>query len=66
MKNTGLIVILSFLAVIICLIISVMLFYSVKPSLLILLAFSVGAISGVCITLLILNLINRKSERRKK
>jgi predicted exporter len=59
-KNKNLILTLSFLAVIICLILTVLLFYSVKPSLLITLSFIVGLVSGVCITLLIHNLLNKK------
>jgi hypothetical protein len=57
MKNRNLIVIISFLAVIICLIITVLLFFAVKPRLLIDLALMIGFISGVCVTLLVLNII---------
>ena len=59
-KNKNLILILSFLAVIICLILTALLFYTAKPSLLITLSFIVGLVSGVCITLLIHNLLNKK------
>lgn len=59
-KNKNLILILSFLAVIICLILTVLLFYTAKPSLLITLSFIVGLVSGVCITMLIHNLLNKK------
>jgi hypothetical protein len=66
MKNKNLIIIASFLAVVICLILSVMLFYSVPPTLLVKLSFATGLISGVCITLLIHNLINMTRTRREK
>jgi hypothetical protein len=65
MKNKSLILIVSFLAVIICLIITTLLFYSVKPTLLIFLSLIIGLISGACITLLIHNLINSIRIKRK-
>jgi uncharacterized integral membrane protein len=58
MKNKTLIIIVSFLAVIICLIITALLFYSVTPSSLIILSFTIGIITGVCIAALIHNLTN--------
>jgi len=58
MKNKNLIIIVSFLAVLICLIITVLLFYSVAATLLLILTLVIGFISGVCVTLLIHNLIN--------
>jgi zinc transporter ZupT len=64
MKNKNLIIIMSFLAVLICLIITVLLFYSVPATMLIILTLIIGFISGVCVTLLIHNLINM--IRRKK
>lgn len=67
MKNKNFILIASFVAVLICLILATLLFYTVTPSLLIILSLSVGLISGVCITLLIHNLINiYKIKRAKK
>jgi hypothetical protein len=66
MKNKSLIVIIAFLAVIICLIISLLLFFAAKPSLLITLSFTIGLISGVCITLLIYNLVNNFKIRRSE
>ncbi|MBK7132819.1 MAG: hypothetical protein IPH69_08370 [Bacteroidales bacterium] len=64
MKNKNLIIIMSFLAVLICLIITVLLFYSVPATMLIILTLIIGFISGVCVTLLVHNLINM--IRRKK
>ena len=58
MKNKNLIIIASFLAVLICLIMTALLFYAVAPTFLIILSLTIGLISGVCITLLIHNLIN--------
>jgi hypothetical protein len=66
MKNKNLIVIASFLAVLICLIITALLFYVVPPRFLIILSFTVGIITGVCITLLINNLINAINIKRSK
>jgi hypothetical protein len=56
MKNKKLIIIASFLAVLICFIITALLFYSVPPDFLIILSFAVGIVTGVCILALILNL----------
>jgi uncharacterized membrane protein YagU involved in acid resistance len=58
MKNKRIIVIVSFIAVIICLIIMASLFYSVPPPFLVKLALAIGVITGICITLLIHNLLN--------
>jgi hypothetical protein len=66
MKNKNLIIIASFLAVLICLIITVLLFYAVTPTFLIILSITIGLFSGVCITLLILNLINIIKIKRSK
>lgn len=57
MKNKSLIIIVSILAVIICLIIAVLLFYPIAPDSLIILAFTIGVVTGVCIAELIRNLI---------
>jgi hypothetical protein len=64
MKNKNLILIVSFLAVFICLIMTGLLFYSVKPSFLIVLSLTIGLVSGACITLLIHNLINTFRTRK--
>jgi hypothetical protein len=67
MENKNLIIITSFLAVIICLIITVLLFYAVTPTFLIILSLTIGFITGVCVTLLVHNLINiTKNKRLKK
>jgi len=58
MKNKRLIVIASVLAVIICLIITALLFYPVAPNSLIILSFTIGVITGVCILALVINLRN--------
>jgi hypothetical protein len=66
MENKSLIIITSVLTVIICLIITALLFYKVTPSSMIILAFSIGIVTGVCIAFLILNLANIIRTRRLK
>jgi hypothetical protein len=66
MKDKTLIIIVSFLAVLICLIISALLFYAVTPRFLVILSFIIGMIAGVCITLLIYNLINIIKIKKSK
>jgi uncharacterized membrane protein len=64
MKNKIFIVIVSFLAVLICLIITVMLFYAVPPGFLVVASFAVGVVTGVCILAMIINLRKMISEKR--
>jgi hypothetical protein len=64
MKNKRLIIILSTLAVIICLILSALLFYSISVSFLIIMSFTIGIVSGVCGTMLIMNLSNALRNKR--
>jgi hypothetical protein len=56
MKNKTLIIIVSFLAVLICLIVAALLFYPVAPDSLIILSFTIGVVTGVCTDALIRNL----------
>jgi len=67
MKNKTLIIVVSFLAVIICLILTALLFYAVKPVSLIILSLTIGVITGICIAFLILSIIrnirNKRSEK---
>jgi multisubunit Na+/H+ antiporter MnhE subunit len=56
MKNKSLIVTVSLLAVIICLILAALLFYPVAPDSLVILSFTIGVVTGVCIDALIRNL----------
>ena len=69
MKNKTLIIIVSLLAVLICLIMIVLLFYSVTPRFLIVLSLTIGVITGVFITILIQTLVknikNKRSENEK-
>jgi hypothetical protein len=58
MKNKSLIIIVALLAVFICLTISVMLIYSVRPSLLIILTLGIGVVTGILSTLIIQNVTN--------
>jgi hypothetical protein len=64
MKNKGIIVIASLLAVIVCLIITVLLFYPVEPNSLIIISFIIGVITGVCIAALIRNMTNIIKAKR--
>jgi hypothetical protein len=66
MKNKNLIILAAFLAVLICLVITALLFYVVPARFLVILAFTVGIITGVCITLLIINLINTLKTKRSE
>ena len=69
MKNKRLIIITSFLAVLICLIMIMLLFFAVTPGFLIILSLTIGIVTGVCITSLAYNLTNmikiKKSENEK-
>ena len=66
MKNKSLIIIVSFLAVIICLILAALLFYAVTPAFLIILSFTIGVITGICIAALIHNLADNIRIKRLK
>lgn len=65
MKDKKIIIVTAFLAVLICLIITMLLFFPVTPGFLVILAFTIGVITGVCITTLILYLANTIKSRRK-
>ena len=64
MKEKRIIIIASFLGVLICLIISGLLFFAVTPGFLVMLSFAIGVITGVCIMSLILYLANIIKNRR--
>jgi multisubunit Na+/H+ antiporter MnhE subunit len=69
MKNKSLIIIVSILAVIICLIITALLFYPVAPDSLIILSFTIGVVTGICVAALIRNLtyiIKTKRSNKEK
>jgi MFS family permease len=66
MKDKRIIVLTSFLAVLICLIITLLLFYAVTPKLLVVLAFIVGIVTGVCITALIYHLADIIKTKRSE
>jgi hypothetical protein len=67
MKNRTLIIALSFLAVLICLLLIMLLFYTVPPSLLIVLALTIGMITGICTAFLIIGLVrNIRNKRAEK
>jgi len=66
MKNKTFIIIVSFLSVLICLIITALLFYSVTPTFLIILSFTIGVITGVCILAIVIYLTNIIRIKRSK
>jgi O-antigen/teichoic acid export membrane protein len=66
MKNKILITVVSFIAILICLIITILLYYSVPPESLIIMSFVVGIVTGVCILAMIINLRNHIREKRLK
>lgn len=66
MKNRKLIVIVSFICVLICLMYMASLMYTVPPSTIVKIAFTIGLITGTCVTLTIYNLVNIIRENRLK
>jgi hypothetical protein len=57
MKNIKIVILTSFLSVIMCLILTAILFYTITPRTLLILTLSVGLIAGVFITSLIHSLL---------
>jgi len=66
MKDKKAIITASFLAVLICLIITTLLFFTVTPRFLVILSLTIGIVTGICITLLIHNLVNIIKARRSE
>lgn len=66
MKNKVLIISTAFLAVIICLILALLLFYNVPHSYIVTLAFVIGVITGVITTAIIFSLKNIIQNNRIK
>ncbi len=66
MKNKILITVVSFLAVLICLLLALLLFYSVPTEFFIILSFAIGVVTGVCTLAMIINLRNLIREKRLK
>jgi hypothetical protein len=64
MKDKRIIIIASFLAVLICLILTALLFFAVTPGFLVMLAFTIGVITGICIMALILYIVNNIRNKR--
>lgn len=56
MNNKFLIITASILAVVICLLLALLLFYVVPPGYIIVMAFTIGVITGVLITAIIMSL----------
>jgi MFS family permease len=59
MKDKKMIILTSLLAVLICLIITVLLFYAVTPKFLVVLSFIIGVVTGICATVMIFLLIDK-------
>lgn len=66
MKDKRIIIIASFLAVLICLILTTLLFFAVTPGFLVMLAFTIGVITGICIMALILYIVNNIRNKRSE
>ena len=66
MKNRALIIMVAFIAVLICLILVVSLFFAVTPRFLITLSLSVGMVTGVLMTVLIQTLVKNIRNKRSK
>ena len=64
MKNRALIIMVAFIAVLICLILVVSLFFSVTPRFLITLSLTVGVVTGVFMTVLIQTLVKNIRNKR--
>jgi len=64
MKNKVQIIVVALLAVLICLILVALLFYSVTPRFLIILSLTVGIITGIFMTVLIQTLVKNIRNKR--
>jgi len=64
MKDKKIIIVTAFLAVLICLIIALLFFFAVTPGFLVMLAFIIGIITGICIMALVLYLAKTISGRK--
>jgi hypothetical protein len=64
MKNRALIIMVAFIAVLICLILVISLFFSVTPRFMITLSLTVGIITGVFMTILIQTLVKNIRNKR--
>jgi MFS family permease len=64
MKDKKTIILASVLAVLICLITTTLLFYAVTPKFLVILSFTIGIVTGACITSIIIYLINTFRDKR--
>lgn len=63
MKNKFLIITAAILAVVICLLLALLLFYAVPPSYIVVLAFTIGVITGVIITAIFFSLKKNFQEK---
>jgi len=64
MKDKKIIIVTASLAVLICLIIALLFFFAVTPGFLVMLAFTIGVITGICILSLVLYLAKNLKDRK--
>jgi uncharacterized membrane protein YbhN (UPF0104 family) len=64
MKDKKIIIVTASLAVLICLIIALLFFFAVTPGFLVMLAFTIGVITGICILSLVLYLAKTLKDRK--
>jgi len=66
MKNKNLIIIASFLAVVICLIITALLFYVITSTFLVIISLTIVVVTIVCVWLLVRNIIKSFNNDRQR
>ena len=65
MKDRKVIILAAFLAVAICLILTLLLFFVVTPGLLVTIALAIGFITGICVTSLIYFILHKINNNEK-
>ena len=65
MKDRKVIILAAFLAVAICLILTLLLFFVVTPGLLFTIALAIGFITGICVTSLIYFILHKINNNEK-
>ena len=65
MKDNKVIILSAFLAVAICLILTLLLFFVVTPGLLLTIALAIGFVTGICVTSLIYYILHKINDTEK-
>ncbi len=65
MKDNKVIILSAFLAVAICLILTLLLFFVVTPGLLLTLTLAIGFVTGICVTSLIYYILHKINDNEK-